>query len=595
MSESMTQDLTVKGEAIERVYSLYASGRYQVNRRYQRKLIWTLDEKTGFIDSIVRGYPVPIILLAENRQVGNSSLEIIDGMQRLNAIVSFIENDYSVNGEYFDLETMAVTKAAIDSGILVQKTPKLARDICVDIASYQLPFSIYEFAKDENVDDVFRRINSGGRKLSRQELRAAGSTGHFATVVRRIASKIRGDDSSSDILRLNEMKNISITNKDLSYGISVDDVFWVSNGILTKEQVRGSQDEELIADIVAFMVSDPPPSSRSEFMDDFFGPSEDDASKKRYSDIESAVQKRTTELVVKDFQRVFDELVYIIDLSGKKFNQLLFDGPVARSPRYFQIVFLSFYQLIVRRKKEPGDKAALIQKMTGSHKSINIPEGGRWGADQRVDAVNANVGVYESTFIDSTSIDPAVVHWVTQLQNILGQSYTEQSSYDFKQGFLLLDGTHKFDEDSFEKILKTCVGIANIRRDGRGYVLVGVVDKAATAQRVEALYGIAARPYDRFYITGVEHEAKALGKNLDQLFQQITEKIKASPVSDSLKGYLARNLKPIRYFDYTIFIFDVQAQTDPSHYGGAYYERNGAQLDLVQPTDLIRLVRRFVS
>ena len=62
-----TDDLTVKGDSIERVYGQYADRRYSVNRRYQRKLIWTLEEKVNFIDSIVRGYPVPIILLAENR------------------------------------------------------------------------------------------------------------------------------------------------------------------------------------------------------------------------------------------------------------------------------------------------------------------------------------------------------------------------------------------------------------------------------------------------------------------------------------------------------------------------------------------------
>jgi hypothetical protein len=116
--------------------------------------------------------------------------------------------------------------------------------------------------------------------------------------------------------------------------------FGFSNGILTKEQVRESRDEELVADVVAFMVSDSPLSSRSEFMDDFYNPSdEDDASKKRYIDIETAVQRRTAELVVSDFMRVFDELAYVIDFSKKKFNQLLFDEAVSRAPRYFQVVF----------------------------------------------------------------------------------------------------------------------------------------------------------------------------------------------------------------------------------------------------------------
>lgn len=267
-------DLTVKGESIERVYGQYNDGRYVVNRRYQRKLIWTLEEKVSFIDSIVRGYPVPIILLAESRSRGESHLEIIDGMQRINAVTSFIENDFKVDGCFFDLNTMAVTKARLDKGEILQREPVMDRGKCVRVASYLVPFSIFEFSEDSSVDEVFRRINSGGRKLSRQELRAAGATGHFAQAVRRIAAKIRGDDSWSDVLRLNEMKKISITNRELPYGIAVEELFWVKQGVLTKEQVRESRDEELVADMLAYMVSDTPQSSRAEFLDDFFAPDE---------------------------------------------------------------------------------------------------------------------------------------------------------------------------------------------------------------------------------------------------------------------------------------------------------------------------------
>src|SRR5689334_16766272 len=96
------QDLTVRGEAVERVYGIYREARYVVNRRYQRKLIWTLAEKVNFIDSIIRGYPVPIILLAESKAAEQSIFELIDGMQRLNAVMSFIENEYSLEGKFFD-------------------------------------------------------------------------------------------------------------------------------------------------------------------------------------------------------------------------------------------------------------------------------------------------------------------------------------------------------------------------------------------------------------------------------------------------------------------------------------------------------------
>ena len=266
--------------------------RYIVNRRYQRKLVWSLEEKRNFIDSIINGYPVPIVLLAERKAKtgGPSQFEIIDGMQRLNAVFGYIENEYAVNGQFFDLNTMAETKALLDAGKLQQREPLLPRDACVQIASYTVPLSIYEFAGDGDVDEVFRRINSGGRKLSRQELRIAGSTGHFAQAVRYIAAKVRGDVSASDELPLNEMKKISITNRELPYGIDVDEVFWIKQGVLTKEQVRESRDEEIVADILAFMLLDNKPPSRSEVLDDFFGYSDGEAQEQRHAQIELATQ-----------------------------------------------------------------------------------------------------------------------------------------------------------------------------------------------------------------------------------------------------------------------------------------------------------------
>lgn len=63
---SAAPDLIVRGEAVERVYGNFNERRYVVNRRYQRKLIWTIEEKQNFIDSIIKGFPVPLILLAES-------------------------------------------------------------------------------------------------------------------------------------------------------------------------------------------------------------------------------------------------------------------------------------------------------------------------------------------------------------------------------------------------------------------------------------------------------------------------------------------------------------------------------------------------
>ena len=593
---SAAPDLTVRGEPVERVYGNFADKRYVVNRRYQRKLIWTLEEKQEFIDSLVKGYPVPIILLAESSNRESNDLEIIDGMQRLDAVVSFIENKYPVSGCFFDLDTMAVAKALGDQGKLMQQTPKMNRDQCVRIASYLIPLSIYEFADEESVDNVFRRINSGGRQLSRQELRSAGATGHFATVVRRLGAKIRGDDSYSDILRLNEMQNISITNRDLSYGIDVDAMFWVKEGILSRDNVRKSYDEELIADIVAYMVSDEPVSSRTEMLDEFYGAGPERIQGSRHIAIETAVQRRSVELVVLDFIRVLDQLKLILSQAGLTFSQILFpngqDNPV---PRYFQVVFLSFYDLIVKKNQEVTDRDGLISVLTGSGAHINVQGGGgRWGAEHRQRAVESAVGMYQRAFGPATQLDPAKILWITQLQNLLSQSYTEQSAYDFKQGFLNLS-SQQFDDSSFEKILKTLVGIANLGKGRIGYVIVGVAENIETANKIEHDFGVKTTAYQRFWITGVDHEAAALGKTADEMFQWITNKIRSSEISEPLKGYLASNIKPVRYYDKTVYVFEAKGMTEPSRFGNDYYERKGAQLEKVDPANLTSLILRYLG
>lgn len=589
------QDLTVKGESVERIFGNYLAWRYIVNRRYQRKLVWTLEEKRRFIDSIINGYPVPIVLLAERKiGTGLSQFEIIDGMQRLNAVFGFIENEYAVNGCFFDLNTMAETKALLDTGKLQQREPVLSRDACVQIAAYTIPLSIYEFSGDGDVDEIFRRINSGGRKLSRQELRIAGSTGHFAQAVRLIAAKVRGDVSASDELPLNEMKKISITNRDLPYGIDVDEVFWIKQGVLTKEQVRESRDEEIIADVLAFMLLQPKPPSRSEILDDFFGYSEGEGSQQRHEQIELATQKITTEVVTADFQRVLDQLKITLNRAGRTLGQLLLGEQPPRAPRYFQVIFLALHKLIVVENQEVIDQDQLIKLLDGSGTKIQVPEGGRWGAEDRINLVNGAAGMYGAAFGPAQSYDPAQVRWITQMENIMTQSYTEQAAYDFKQGFLRLDGNHTFDDESFNKILKTLAGIANIRKGVRGYVLVGVADTNADAQRVTKLYGVDAKPFERFFITGVEHEAKALGRSLDDLFMELTTRIKCSALSEPLRDYVARNVKSVRYYDKTVFVFEAHAQDEPSNFDGLFFVRHGNKLTEIPTTQYGELYKRFL-
>ncbi|MFF5427424.1 MULTISPECIES: DUF262 domain-containing protein [unclassified Streptomyces] len=139
----LSSNLIVRGENIQTLYNSYVNQSFVVNRRYQRKLVWAIHEKAAFIDSLRKQLPVPLVLTAERTAGEATRLEIIDGLQRLNAIFSFIENQYSLDGYYFDLETLAETKLRRDEGELQQRHPVLERRECVSIANYVLPMSTY--------------------------------------------------------------------------------------------------------------------------------------------------------------------------------------------------------------------------------------------------------------------------------------------------------------------------------------------------------------------------------------------------------------------------------------------------------------------
>lgn len=106
-----------------------------VNRKYQRKLVWRLEDKKYFINSILNGYPVPIFLFARYIENNNEQWDIIDGLQRLNAIVAFIEGEFAIKYDgksgYFNLEVLSN-----DIGIK-QKSPVLPRELCWDFVRYQ--------------------------------------------------------------------------------------------------------------------------------------------------------------------------------------------------------------------------------------------------------------------------------------------------------------------------------------------------------------------------------------------------------------------------------------------------------------------------
>jgi hypothetical protein len=401
------------------------------------------------------------------------------------------------------------------------------------------------------------------------------------------------------ILDLNSMKKISITNKDLDYGISVDQIFWVKNSIISKEDLRQSKDEEIIADIVAWIASDKGVRSSSEILNQLYDfgvrPSDDSS---LASSIELQIQKINSEIIISNIQLVFDELIKAINHSGKTFNALLFASQQPRIARYFQVVFYAFYYLLITENMRVSDLDGLNKSLDkAGDKVISLAQGGgNWSAREKQTQTDALSGVIRKFFAKRRENDPARNQWVTKFENILMQSSTEQTLYDFKVGLHPMSNEGgDLDLKTFSKIIKTLTSMANTLPSANGYCILGVADTTETANRHKALYGKDYITYSSFMITGVNDEAAKYHGDIDKYFTKIVQLIKNQPISDRDKDNLSRNITSVKYFDRDCIILRIEADNKPSIYDGKYYVRHGSNIDEVKPENFGDLFARFQS
>ena len=92
----MKQDMMT----INNILDLKKNKMLTVNPEYQRGAVWNETMKKKLIDSILRGYPIPLIYLhhIERNVAGmkREDLEVIDGQQRINALYEFKEGVFKL-------------------------------------------------------------------------------------------------------------------------------------------------------------------------------------------------------------------------------------------------------------------------------------------------------------------------------------------------------------------------------------------------------------------------------------------------------------------------------------------------------------------
>ena len=102
-------------------------GRYyhfgvNMNPEYQRDYVWDESDKIALIDSIFHGIDIGKFAFSDNSCSEHFLYEIVDGKQRMRAILDFYENRFAYKGKYFNdlshrdqnyFETYAVSVADV--------------------------------------------------------------------------------------------------------------------------------------------------------------------------------------------------------------------------------------------------------------------------------------------------------------------------------------------------------------------------------------------------------------------------------------------------------------------------------------------------
>jgi len=146
--------------------NLHIDGELNIFPPYQRKFRWNLHQRTRFIESIMLGIPIPSIFVAENEE---GDWEVVDGLQRLSTFISFFGNlEEGDSNNYWTLEEGDILKTL--KGLKCKDLPMKTR---MNIKRSKCTVEIIQADDSEYTTryEVFNRLNTGGTKLSDQEIR----------------------------------------------------------------------------------------------------------------------------------------------------------------------------------------------------------------------------------------------------------------------------------------------------------------------------------------------------------------------------------------------------------------------------------------
>jgi hypothetical protein len=211
------------------------AGTLDLSPQFQRRPVWTDEQSSYLIDTILSGLPIPeIYIRSSSTPKGETRYEVVDGQQRIRSVLTFGSNDLELSGE--DVSAKWLGKRFED----LSDTEKTG------FWDYKIVVRDVSGASDIEIRDLFKRLNIHSVVLNDQELRHAKFSGHFIRTMETLA----------------------------------DDEWWLDSRIVNIRQIRRMEDVEFISELFVGLVAGPQDKKKS--LDEYY--SNFDASMPEQSD-----------------------------------------------------------------------------------------------------------------------------------------------------------------------------------------------------------------------------------------------------------------------------------------------------------------------
>ncbi|MET7242477.1 DUF262 domain-containing protein [Methylobacterium sp. EM32] len=149
-------------------------GRLEMTPPYQRGPVWSEQQKSALIETVLLEYPIPEIYMQDVvTEDGGERHIVVDGQQRIRAVLEFISDEFAISHTGSRWEGLSFSE--------------LRGEDRIKIYEYSFVTRLLPTIPEEQIRAIFQRINRNTVSLNSQELRHATYWGEFIKLMESLS------------------------------------------------------------------------------------------------------------------------------------------------------------------------------------------------------------------------------------------------------------------------------------------------------------------------------------------------------------------------------------------------------------------------